>query len=105
MKRRHGKRQSVKLRRRCRKHGKCKRHRVWEAARCQALEENEMNAHPEENGDYIPDDAMDVNDGAASPGKKKKKERVLVERTGDARCKECMSCKATCLVEEVRVKK
>jgi len=26
-KRRHGKRQSVKLRRRCRKHGKCKRHR------------------------------------------------------------------------------
>ena len=52
-----------------------------------------------------PDDTMDVDDGMASPGKKKKKERVLVERTGDARCKECMSCKATCLVEEVRVKK
>src|SRR6266511_3138124 len=64
-----------------------------------------MNAHPEEDGDYIPDDAMEVNDRTASPGKKKKKERVLVERTGDAQCKECMSHKAACLVEEVWVKK
>src|SRR6266540_1073303 len=78
---------------------------AWEAARCQALEENEMNAHPEEDGDYVLDDTMDVDDGTASPGKKKKKERVLVERTGDMWCKECMSCKATCLVEEVWVKK
>ena len=64
-----------------------------------------MNTHPEEDGDYIPDDTMDVDDGMASPGKKKKKERALVERMGDARCKECVSRKATCLVEEVWVKK
>src|SRR6266545_2317997 len=51
------------------------------------------------------DNAMDVDDRMALPGKKKKKERVLVERTGDAWCKECVSCKATCLVEEVWVKK
>ena len=55
-----------------------------EAARHWALEENEMNVHPEEDRDYVPDDAIDVDDGTASPGKKKKKERVLVERTGDA---------------------
>ncbi len=97
MKRRHGKRQSIKLRRRCRKRGKCKRRR--------ALEENKMNAHPEEDGDYVPDDAMDVDDGMVSSGKKKKRERVLVERTGDVQCKECMSHKATCLVEVVWVKK
>src|SRR6266545_939293 len=60
---------------------------AWEAARHWVLEENEMNAHPEEDGDYVPNDAMDVDDGMASPGKKKKRERVLVERTGDARCK------------------
>ncbi len=80
---------------------------AWEVARCRVLEENEMNTHPEEDGDYVPDDTMDVDDGTvtASPGKKKKKERVLVERTGDVRCKECMSHKATCLVEEARVKK
>src|SRR6266511_2705534 len=64
-----------------------------------------MNAHPEEDGDYIPDDAMEVNDRTASPGKKKKKERVLVERMGDAQCKECVSCKTICLVEEAQVKK
>ena len=29
----------------------------------------------------------------------------MFERTGDARCKECVSCKATCLVEEAWVKK
>src|SRR6266542_1994274 len=64
-----------------------------------------MNAHPKEDGDYVPDDTMDVDNGMASPGKKRKKERVLVERTGDVRCKECVSCKATCLVEEAQVKK
>src|SRR6266540_4737898 len=64
-----------------------------------------MNAHPKEDGDYIPDDAMDVDDGTALPGKKKKKERVLVERMGDVWCKECMSHKTTCLVEEAWVKK
>ena len=73
---------------------------AWEAARRQVLEENEMNTHPEEDRDYVPNDAMDVNDGMVSPGKKKKKERVLVERMGNARCKECMFHKATCLVEE-----
>ncbi len=71
----------------------------------QALEENEMNAHPEEDRDYVSDDTMDVDDRTALPGKKKKKERVLVERTGDTQCKECMSHKATCLVEEVQEKK
>ena len=76
-----------------------------EAARHQALEENEMNAHPEEDGDYVPNNAIDVDDGTVSPGKKKKKERVLVERTDDAQCKECVSCKAACLVEEAQVKK
>src|SRR6266508_40674 len=78
---------------------------VQEVARCQVLEENEMNAHPEEDGDYVPDNAIDVDDGTVSPGKKKKRERVLVERTGDAWCKKCVSRKATCLVEEVWVKK
>jgi len=68
-----------------------------EAARHWALEENEMNAYP--------NNAMDVDDRTASPGRKKKKERVLVERMGDMRCKECMSRKATCLVEEAQVKK
>src|SRR6266545_6904653 len=77
---------------------------AWEVARCRALEENEMNTHPEEDGDVVPDDTMDVDDGTASPGKKKKKERVLVERTG-AQCKECVSRQTTCLVEEVQVKK
>ena len=76
-----------------------------EAARHWALEENEMNAHPEEDGDYIPDDAMEVNDRTALPGKKKKKERVLVKRTGNMWCRECMSHKAACLVEEAWVKK
>ncbi len=76
-----------------------------EAARRRALEENEMNAHPKEDGDVVPNNTMDVDDGTVSPGKKKKKERVLVERTGNMWCKECMSRKATCLVEEVRVKK
>jgi len=78
---------------------------AWKAARRRALEENEMNTHSKEDGDYIPDDTMDVDDGTASLGKKKKKERVLGERTGNAQCKECMSRKATCLVEEAQVKK
>jgi len=77
---------------------------AWEAARHRALEENEMNAHPEEDGDYIPDDTMDVNDGTVLPGKKKKKERVLVERTGNVWCRECVSCKTACLVEEVQIR-
>jgi len=47
---------------------------------------------------------MDVDDGIASSGKKKK-ERVLVERTGNAWYRECVSRKAACLVEEVQVKK
>ena len=64
-----------------------------------------MNAHPEEDGDYISNDTMDVNDRTASPGKKKKKERVLIKRMGDVQCKECVSHKATCLVEEAWVKK
>src|SRR6266545_7699346 len=38
---------------------------AWEAARHWVLEENEMNAHPEEDGDYVPNDAMDVNDRTA----------------------------------------
>ncbi len=81
---------------------------VWKArevVRHQALEENEMNAHPKEDGDYVLDDAMDVDNGMASSGKKKKKERVLVKRTGDTQCKECVFRKAACLVEEVQVKK
>ena len=48
---------------------------------------------------------MDVDDRMASPGKKKKKERVLVERMGNMQCKECVSHKTACLVEEARVKK
>src|SRR6266508_3058194 len=76
---------------------------AWEAARRQVLEENEMNTHPKEDGDYVPDNVMDVDDGMASPGKKKKKERVLVERTGNVQCKECVFHKATCLVEEAWV--
>jgi len=59
---------------------------AWEAARHQALKENEMNAHPKEDGDYISDNAMDVDNRTASP-EKKKKERVLVGRTGNAWCK------------------
>jgi len=76
-----------------------------EAARRRALEENEMNAHPKEDGDVVPNNTMDVDDGTVSPGKKKKKERVLVERMGDVRYKECVSRKAACLVEEAWVKK
>src|SRR6266511_5853310 len=75
---------------------------VREVARHQALEENEMNVHPEEDGDYVPDDAMDINDGTASPVKKKKKERVLVERMGNVWCRECVSHKTACLVEEAQ---
>ena len=78
---------------------------AWEAARHWALEENEMNTDPEEDGDYVPDDAMDVDDGTVLPGKKKKKERVLVKRMDNVWCKECVSHKAACLVEEAQVKK
>ncbi len=55
---------------------------AWEEAECQAQEEawkarkvqeawealeNEINTHPEEDGDYVPDNAMDVDDGTVSP--------------------------------------
>src|SRR6266508_3926549 len=76
-----------------------------EAARRRVLGENEANAHPEEDGDFVFEDAMDIDDGAASPSKRKKATKVLVARTGDQRCRGCVSRKTACLVDEARVKK
>src|SRR6266508_1833044 len=76
-----------------------------EATRRRVLGENEANAHPEEDGDFVFEDAMDIDDGAASPSKRKKATKVLVARTGDQRCRGCVSRKTACLVDEARVKK
>ena len=64
------------------------------------------NARPEEDGDYHPEDAMDVDEGG-SPRKGKGKARVaaLEEREGAARCAGCAGQKSHCWVDPARIQK
>ena len=65
-----------------------------------------MNARPKEDGDYQPEDAIDVDEGA-SPRKGKGKARAaeLEEREGAARCGGCAGRKSRCWVDPARIKK
>jgi len=64
------------------------------------------NAHPEEDGDYQPEDVMDVDEGASpKKGKGKAKAVELEERVGAARCGACAGRGSRCWVDPARVKK
>jgi len=64
------------------------------------------NAHPEEDGDYQPEDVMDVDEGASpKKGKGKAKAVELEERVGAARCGACAGRGSHCWVDPARVKK
>jgi len=64
------------------------------------------NARPEEDGDYQPGDAMDIDEGASPrKGKGKAKAPELEEREGAARCGGCTGRKSRCWVDPVRIKK
>ncbi len=65
----------------------------------------DANARPEEDGDYVPDDAMDVEEDAATQGKGKEKEKPLVERFGAARCSTCVNTDSRCQVDLAVVEK
>src|SRR6266545_488759 len=75
-----------------------------EATRRRVLGENEANAHPEEDGDFVFEDAMDIDDGAASPSKWKKlvvEGTVLTRAPPSVVCSECASKKHKCFLPEL----
>ena len=66
------------------------------------------NARPKEDGDYKPEDVMDVNKGASlkkGKGKAKAKAVELEEQVGAARCGACVGCGSCCWVDPTRIKK
>src|SRR6266568_745167 len=65
----------------------------------------DANACPEEDGDYVSDGAMDVEEDAAMQGKGKEKEKPLVKRFGAARCSTCVNTDSRCQVDLAVVEK
>ena len=64
------------------------------------------NARPEEDGDYQPEDAMDVDKGGSPrKGKGKVRAAALEEREGAARCAGCAGRRSRCWVDPMRIKK
>ena len=64
------------------------------------------NARPEEDGDYHPEAAMDVDEGGSPrKGKGKTRAAVLEEREGAARCAGCAGRKSRCWVDPARIQK
>src|SRR6266571_4994443 len=84
-------------------HGKCLL--ISLEAATNFLVELDANARPEEDGDYVPDDAMDVEEDAATQGKGKEKEKPLVERFGAAQCSTCVNTDSRCQVDLAVVEK
>ena len=64
------------------------------------------NACPEEDGDYEPEDVIDIHKGASPrKGKGKGKGSEFEEREGPARCAVCAGCGSRCWVDPARIKK
>ena len=84
-------------------HGKCLL--ISLEAATNFLVELDANARPEEDGDYVPDDARDVEEDAATQGKGKEKEKPLVERFGAAWCSTCVNTDSRCQVDLAVVEK
>jgi len=64
------------------------------------------NARPVEDGDYQPEDAMDVDEGGSPrKGKGKARAAALEEREGAARCAGCVGRRSRCWVDPARIKK
>src|SRR6266704_3314469 len=84
-------------------HGKCLL--ISLEAATNFLVELDVNAHPEEDGDYVPDDAMDVEEDAMMQGKGKDKEKPLIKRFGAMRCSMCMNTNSRCQVDLAVVEK
>jgi len=64
------------------------------------------NTHPEEDGDYEPEDVMDVDKGSSpKKGKGKAKAVELEEQVGTARCGACAGRGSRCWVDPARIKK
>src|SRR6266568_1793709 len=87
----------------CELHGKCLL--ISLEAATNFLVELDANARPEEDGDYVPNDAMDVEEDAATQGKGKEKEKPLVERFGAARCSTWVNTDSHCQVDLAVVEK
>ena len=73
------------------------------------LVELDVNTHSEEDGDYILDDAMDVEKDAMTQGegkgKEKEKMKALVERFGAVWCLTCVKTNFCCQLDLVVVEK
>jgi len=64
------------------------------------------NIQPKEDGDYQPEDIMNVDEGASPrKGKGKSKAPELEEQEGAARCVACAGCGSQCWVDPTRIKR